>query len=175
MLRIIHKHFLHRATFIEHLKYYFGRFSGVMIYFWPHYALCFMAFSPESRWKNRSSKLLSSCYCTARTQPKNNHYFAARPSLDEFQFHFVVAGTISNELLLWYLSIKCQRPIGRHYTLDWAKCWICHTTGTPPLTRFFGSRKNRVKGKPHYRRCILVLKPQNGEYWSLKSTFLLIF
>ena len=87
-----------------------------------------MAFSPESRWKNRSSKLLSACYCTARTQPKNNHYFAARPSLDEFQFHFVVAGTISNELLLWYLSIKCQRPIGRHYTLDWAKCWICHTT-----------------------------------------------
>ena len=44
-------------------------------------------------------------------------------------------------------------------------------TGTPPLTRFFGPRKNRVKGKPRYRRSILVLKPKNGEYKSSKSTF----
>ena len=33
------------------------------------------------------------------------------------------------------------------------------STGTPPLTRFFGPEKNRVKGKPCYRRSILVLKP----------------
>ena len=45
-------------------------------------------------------------------------------------------------------------------------------TGTPPLTRFFGPGKNRVKGKPRYRRSILVLKPQNGEYETSKSTFL---
>ena len=44
--------------------------------------------------------------------------------------------------------------------------------GTPPLTWFFGPRKNRVKGKPRYRRSILVLKPQNGEYESSKSSFL---
>ena len=47
---------------------------------------------------------------------------------------------------------------------------FCYT-GTPPLTRFFGPWKNRVKGKPRYRRSILVLKPQNGEYGSSKSTF----
>ena len=40
-----------------------------------------------------------------------------------------------------------------------------------PLTRFFGPGKNRVKGKPRYRRSILVLKPQNGEFESSKSTF----
>ena len=44
-------------------------------------------------------------------------------------------------------------------------------TGTPPLTRFFGPGKNRDKGKPRYRRSILVLKPKNGEYESSKSTF----
>ena len=49
------------------------------------------------------------------------------------------------------------------------------TTGTPPLMQLFGPWKNRVKGKPHYRRSILVLKPQNGEYISSKSTFLLVF
>ena len=34
------------------------------------------------------------------------------------------------------------------------------STGTPPLTRFFGPGKKRVKGKPRYRRSILVLKPK---------------
>ena len=48
-------------------------------------------------------------------------------------------------------------------------------TGTPPLTRFFGPGKNRVKGKPRYRRSILVLKPQNGEFENSKSTFSLVF
>ena len=48
-------------------------------------------------------------------------------------------------------------------------------TGTPPLTRFFGPGKNRVKGKPRYRRSILVLKPQNGEFESSKSTFSQVF
>ena len=48
-------------------------------------------------------------------------------------------------------------------------------TGTPPLTRFFGPGKNRVKGKPRYRRSILVLKPQNGEFETLKSTFSIVF
>ena len=37
-----------------------------------------------------------------------------------------------------------------------------YSTGTPPLTRFFGLRKNRFKEKPYYRRSILVLKPQTG-------------
>ena len=48
-------------------------------------------------------------------------------------------------------------------------------TGTPPLTRFFGPGENRVKGKPRYRRSILVLKPQNGEFETSKSTFSLLF
>ena len=39
----------------------------------------------------------------------------------------------------------------------------------------FGPGKNRVKGNPRYRRSILVLKPQNGEFESSKSTFLRIF
>ena len=48
-------------------------------------------------------------------------------------------------------------------------------TGTSPLMRFFGPGKNRVKGKPRYRRSILVLKPQNGEFETSKSTFSLVF
>ena len=44
-----------------------------------------------------------------------------------------------------------------------------------PLMRFFGPGKNRVKGKPRYRRSILVLKPPNGEFKSSKSTFSQIF
>ena len=47
-----------------------------------------------------------------------------------------------------------------------------YDTGTPPLTRFFEPGKNRVKGKLRYSRSILVLKPQNGEFESSKSTFL---
>ena len=35
--------------------------------------------------------------------------------------------------------------------------WKKNDTGTPALTRFFGPRKNRVKGNPCYRRSILVL------------------
>ena len=49
--------------------------------------------------------------------------------------------------------------------------YIYYYTGTPPLTWFFGPGENRVKGKPCYRRSILVLKPQNGEFDSSKSTF----
>ena len=44
-------------------------------------------------------------------------------------------------------------------------------TGTPPLTRCLGPGKICVKGKPHYRRSILVLKTKNGEYESANSTF----
>ena len=50
-----------------------------------------------------------------------------------------------------------------------------HDTGTPPFTQFFGPEKNRVKGKPRYRRSILVLKPQNGEFEKSKYTFFLVF
>ena len=49
------------------------------------------------------------------------------------------------------------------------------STGTPPLMRFFGPGKNRVKGKPRYRRSVLVLKPQNGDFEYSKSTFSLLF
>ena len=49
---------------------------------------------------------------------------------------------------------------------------MVHTSGTPPLTLFFGPGKNRVKGKPHYRRSILVLKPQNEKFESSKFSFL---
>ena len=58
--------------------------------------------------------------------------------------------------------------------LDTSSQGLISSTGTPPLTRFFGPEKNRVKGKPRYRRSILVLKPQNGEFESSKSTFLRI-
>ena len=46
-----------------------------------------------------------------------------------------------------------------------------HTTGTPPLTRFFGTQKNRVKGKPRYRRSVLLVKQENGTLLLPKSTF----
>ena len=48
------------------------------------------------------------------------------------------------------------------------------STGSPPLTWFLGPGKNQIKGKPRYRRSILVLKPQNEEYVGSKSTFLRI-
>ena len=41
--------------------------------------------------------------------------------------------------------------------------------------QIFGTQKNRVKGKPRYRRGILVLKPQNGDFQHSKSTFSLLF
>ena len=46
-----------------------------------------------------------------------------------------------------------------------------HCTGTPPLTRFFGPGKNRVRGKPRYRRSILVLKPQTGNMTAQSPLF----
>ena len=52
---------------------------------------------------------------------------------------------------------------------------LLNNTGTPPLTQFFGPGKNRGKGKPRYRRSILVLKHKNGEFGSSKSTFSLFF
>ena len=39
----------------------------------------------------------------------------------------------------------------------------------------FKNKYRHSSGKPRYRRSILVLKPQNGEYESSRSTFLLIF
>ena len=48
---------------------------------------------------------------------------------------------------------------------------MVHTSGTPPLTLFFGPGKNIVKEKPCYRRSILVLKPGNGTILLRKSTF----
>jgi hypothetical protein len=45
-----------------------------------------------------------------------------------------------------------------------------HNTGTPPLMQFFGTQKNRVKGKPRYRRTILVLKQEN--FFTSKVHFL---
>ena len=53
--------------------------------------------------------------------------------------------------------------------------FVSKSTGTPPLTRFFGPWKNRVKEKACYRRSILVLKPKNREFESSKSTFSLVF
>jgi len=49
------------------------------------------------------------------------------------------------------------------------------STGTPLLTQFFGPGKNRFNRKLRYRRSILVLKPQNGEFENSKSTFSLVF
>jgi hypothetical protein len=42
-------------------------------------------------------------------------------------------------------------------------------TGTPPLTRFFGPRENRGKGKPRYRRST---KTQKRGICKLKVHFL---
>ena len=53
--------------------------------------------------------------------------------------------------------------------------FVSKSTGTPPLTRFFGPWKNRVKGELRYKRSILVLKPQNVEFEDSKSTFSLVF
>ena len=43
-------------------------------------------------------------------------------------------------------------------------------TGTSPLTRFYGTQKNRVKGKQRYSRTVLVLKWENGTFELPKST-----
>ena len=72
--------------------------------------------------------------------------------------------------LLAKLLLFTSRHENEHPIFEWKL-----STGTPPLTRFFGPGKNRVKGKPRYRRSILVLKPQNGEFETSKSTFSLVF
>jgi len=73
-----------------------------------------------------------------------------------------------NVQISWYLWLLC------HLIITYVKKCSKYeklSTGTPPLTRIFGSRKNCFKEKPHYRRSILVLKPKYGEYESSKSTF----
>ena len=93
-----------------------------------------------------------------------------------------VAGWSHQRILLFNALLTCYTAhiVCRHFytvlcrvfLLSFIYCkYIIVTTGTPPLTRFFGPGKNRVKGKPFYRRSILVLKPKNGEYESSKSTF----
>ena len=69
-------------------------------------------------------------------------------------------------------------PTSSHVFTNFAKeipkilCFVfLRSTDTPPLTRFFGPGKNRVKGKPCYWRSVLVLKPKNGELENSKSTF----
>ena len=52
---------------------------------------------------------------------------------------------------------------------------ICDFTRYRHSSCFFGPGKNSVKGKPRYRRSILVLKSQNGEFDSSKSTFFQVF
>ena len=46
------------------------------------------------------------------------------------------------------------------------KCttYVEKNTGTPPLTRFVGTQKNRVKRKPRYGRTISVLKWENETF-----------
>ena len=63
-------------------------------------------------------------------------------------------------------------PLWQIYMIIWNIClrWEFYT-GSPPLTRFFGPEKNRVKGKPCYRRSIFVLKQGNGTFLFPKSTF----
>ena len=77
-------------------------------------------------------------------------------------------------------NLICSLPLSELDSTRNSKCYLLWSTalaitGTPPLTRFFGPGKNRVKGKPRYRRSILVLKPQNGEFEISKSTFSLVF
>ena len=43
------------------------------------------------------------------------------------------------------------------------------STSILPLTQFFGTQKNCVKGKPCYRRSILVQKAENGTFSFTKS------
>jgi hypothetical protein len=44
-------------------------------------------------------------------------------------------------------------------------------TGIPPLAQFFGTQKNCIKGTPHFRRTIFVLKWENRTFEIPKSTF----
>ena len=69
-------------------------------------------------------------------------------------------------------TLICTSELAKCYQLE-NKCslnssiisqeYLIDNTGTPPLTRFFGPEKNRVKGKLCYRRSMSVLKPGNGE------------
>ena len=103
-------------------------------------------------------------------------FFLAKLELTEFQKYIKIKFVNSSNFQLmlklrdvfwsffWLIAQKTEGP------------WLLFiTTGTPPLTRFSGPGKNRVKGKPRYRRSILVLKPQNGEFERSKSTFSRIF
>ena len=83
----------------------------------------------------------------------------------------------SHRILLKIVGFLVKRPRARTSDLpEVIQPKSCESFySTPPLTRFFGPGKNRVKGKPRYRRSILVLKPQNGEFETLKSTFSIVF
>ena len=64
-----------------------------------------------------------------------------------------------------------KRPFNR-FSKTFLKCtWYRHSS----FNTVFWPGKNSVKGKPCYRRSILLLKPQNGEFDNLKSTFSLVF
>ena len=53
--------------------------------------------------------------------------------------------------------------ISQHIYLIFHIAYLC-STGSPPLTWFLGSKKNRVKGKTSYRRSSLAQKPENGTF-----------
>ena len=92
-------------------------------------------------------------------------YYSSSPSLN-------TKSCINGVLVVQDFCFWAVRAAGPVHKKSWAPIlsnfWgqfsKCECTGTPPLTWFFGPGKNLVKGKPHYRSSILVLKPQNGEF-----------
>ena len=81
-------------------------------------------------------------------------------------------------------TLICISELAKYYQLE-NKCsifkffnssiisqeYMIDNTGSPPLTRFFGSEKICVKEKSCYRRSILVLKPGNGTFSNHNTMF----
>ena len=107
------------------------------------------------------------CKELVRKPIKINWKWSANRSISPFlilQSSNYIFGYKQLIVITFYAYYLQQKISWRQSTWFWA-------TGTPPLTRFFRPGKNSVKGKPRYRRSILVLKLQNGEYESSKSIF----
>ena len=118
---------------------------------------------------------------------KCSGFIARSPS----SFSYILNASLAKSIALWYslrsvkvnnvqklsfeLNILIKDILTRYeWFVDNLKIFLGQNltamiliTGTPPLMR-----KNRVEGKSRYRRSILVLKSQNGEFEGSKSTFL---
>ena len=122
-------------------------------------------FLPENflqKWRKNQTSVLDIWYSKVFSMPVRNKYYMIRQRFSKvwnFTFTTFLQNVINKKFPEYMVSI--QKKL--------INIKIC--TGTPPLTRFFGPVENWLKGKPSYRRSILVLKLGNGTLSFLKSPF----